>query len=333
MREVGVEVLLNKSPDRVIDLCGQFENIGIDIVWLSDHYFNRNPYVISPLILRYLRSLKVGIGVSNPYVIHPAYLASMVFTLSEIGGDRFNLGLGAGDKTTLESIGIRRERAIRRLRETIEIIRGLAEREYLEYHGEIFQIRHAKMRFKPPAKPRIFVGAQARQTLKLAGELADGVLLNASHPEIVRNMLQHLDEGLRKRTEEERRTFRIFVHMCLSVSEDREKAIKAAKPVVAYIAAGLPDEYVRDDKMRELISRIRAALLEGGSSKAVPLVTEELVDMLSVSGTLRECMDRIEQLLKLRENIGVVFGSPLAPSQDEAIKLLRALVDFVKRVQ
>ncbi len=333
MREVGIEVLLNKSPDKVINMCKQLEDLGVDIVWLSDHYFNRNPYVISPLVITSTKKICVGIGVSNPYVVHPAYLASMIFTLCEIAGGRFLLGLGAGDKTTLESIGIKREKALQRLRETIEIIRGLAEKEVLEYRGKIFHIPCARMRFKPSTRPRIFIGAQARQTLKLAGEIADGVLLNASHPDIVREMLRHVEEGLSKRSDEDKKSFRIFAHVCLSVSEDREKAISAAKPVVAYIAAGLPDEYVRDDRMREQISKIREALLQGGSSRAVPLVTDELVDLFSISGTLRDCMERIEQLLKLRSNLGIVFGSPIAPSHNEAIKLLRALIDFVKRVQ
>lgn len=327
MVKVGVEIVPQYPIREIAELVRELENIGIDQVWFTDHFFNRNPYVAACAAGMVTKRIELGIGVTNPYVMHPAYIASLALSLNELTEGRFNLGLGAGDKTTLEMIGIKREKALTRLREAILIIRELVQGRKVSFEGSVFRISNAKM-FYTYRPVKVYVGAQATKTLQLAGELADGVLLNASHLDMLKLMIDKVKEGA-SRASRSADSLEIIAHTCVSASDTVDKARKIVRPYVAFIAAGLPDEYLDKFGIRDKVEAIRKAFQEGGVKKASETVTDDLIDLLAIVGTYRECIDKIMDIIN-KLNINVTIGSPIASSMDEAKRFLNMVVQAVK---
>ncbi len=327
MVKLGVELVPQYSIRETVELVKELENIGIDQVWFTDHFFNRNPYVVACASGIATKRIELGIGVTNPYVIHPAYIASLALSLNELTEGRFNLGLGVGDKITLEIIGIKREKALIRLREAVLIIRELVQGKRVNFDGTVFRINNAKM-FYTYAPVRVYIGAQASKTLQLAGELADGVLLNASHMDMLRFMIEKVKEGA-SRAARSIDSIDVVAHTCVSASDTVEKAKKIVKPYVAFIAAGLPDEYLDKFGIRDKVEIVRKAFQEGGIKKASETVTDDLIDLLAIVGTYRECIDRILDIIS-KLNINVTIGSPIASSMDEVKRFLNMVVQAVK---
>ncbi|NPA22681.1 MAG: 5,10-methylenetetrahydromethanopterin reductase [Crenarchaeota archaeon] len=318
---LGIELLPVGNIDKIVELAREVENLGLDSVWVTDHYYNRNAYIILTLISQRTERINLGIGVTNPYVTHPAWTAGAAATLQEASKGRFILGIGAGDKTTLETIGIERKKALKAVRESIEIIRRLLNCEVVTYDGELFKLRNARLNIKNKIEVPIYVGAQAPKMLQLAGEIADGVIINASDPGIVREAVRNVEAGAEKKGRE-MRDIEIAVCTCFSVDRDEKKAIETAKIVVAYILAGLSKEVAEKlDIDTNTVEEIRNTLERGDIKKATELVKDEYVHKLAIAGTPEQCIEKIIKIVKAGTK-HVILGSPLGPDKRRAIETI-----------
>ncbi len=327
MIKFGVELVPNVSVDKILDLALIIENLNFNYLWITDHYMNRNAYIILSTILYKTSKIKLGVGISNPYTTHPAWLASLIGTLSEISNGRVALGLGSGDKTTLESIGISREKPLTTVKEALIIVKKLLSGDIVNFEGEVFKLRNAKLNFTPPKVP-IYIGAQAPKMLELAGQLGDGVLINASHPEIIQELLKHVKKGLEK-SNRNIKEIDITACTCISIDSDVEKAKKAVKPIIAFIIAGTRDEIlIKYDINMSKVSSIREELSRGNIQKAVDYVDDDMISYFSITGNLNNCLERIKEILK-REVSHIVFGSPLGPKKKDSLKMLKEIKDKI----
>lgn len=300
------------------------EDSGFDYTWITDHYNNRNVYSMLTILALKTRTIKLGPGVTNPYHISPALTASAIATINEISGGRAVLGIGAGDKVTFERIGISWEKPLSRMKEAVEIIRQLTDGKSVKYDGEIFKFNGAKLSFKTGRIP-IYIGAQGPKMLQLAAELGDGVLINASHPKDFEVAKEAIDAGLAK-AGKSRDSFDTVAYASMSVDKDRQKARDAARIVVAFIVAGSPPTVLeRHGLSEEAVKGVKDALNNaftkgdwGGVAKSV---TDEMIDIFSISGTPDDVIERIKELSKAGVT-QVVAGSPIGPDKKKSIQLI-----------
>jgi 5,10-methylenetetrahydromethanopterin reductase len=299
------------------------EDAGFCHVWITDHYNNRNVWVTLADIARNTRTIFLGSAVTNPYVCNPVWSASALFTIDEMSGGRAVFGIGAGDRLTLNAMGMDWDRPLCAIREAVGIFRELAENGKVKYKGQMFQVPKAKLKIKPRKNIAVYMGAQGPKMLALASHIADGVLINFSHPEDFKPAIAILREGVvhagRNLDEVD-----IAAYTSFSIDEKREKAIRKARIVAGAIAAGCPD-YVNErhnitkeeaGRMRELFSAQRFdEMKEGG-------VPDHIVEAYSIAGTPRECVEKIFRLSDMGVN-QIVCGMPLGKSKVDAIKLIR----------
>lgn len=297
------------------------EKYGFDYVWITDHFNNRNVYVILTLIANYTDRVFLGPGVTNPYLTHPAVIASSTASLDRISGGRAVLGIGAGDKVTLGFLGVKRRKPLTTVRECVEILRSFFRGERVSYNGEIFQVQSAALAFKPRPNIPIYIGAQGPKMLALAAEIGDGVLINASHPVDFKFAIEHIKKGL-ERGGKSMEQIDVAAYASFSVHEDAKKALKAAIPVVAFIVAGSPQIVLeRHDIPEEKAATIGELLRSGKFKDAFGMVTEDMIDAFSIHGTPEDCIKRIEELI----DVGItqlVVGSPIGPKRRSAMKLI-----------
>lgn len=293
--ELGVEILPDEPFYEVEYLAVLSEKSGFDYVWLTEHYNNRNPYPLLANVALKTSKAKIGVGVTNPYTMHPALIASAIMTIDEISDGRAVLGISAGDKTTLESIGVMRDKPLKFVREGVEVIRAIMRGE--RYEGEIFRFSgFTNFSREVP----IFVGAQGEKMVKLALEVGDGILLNVSKPEDV--------------VKSEK-----YVAVCcpVCVDDDYERAKEMAKVVVGFIIAGssrrvLERKGIEIEKAEEI-----GGLIRKGRFKEID-IGEETIREFCIFGTLRDVVSEIESF----EVDQFVVGSPIG--RDKA-KIIREL--------
>jgi len=295
------------------------EERGFDNIWITDHYFNRPCFVALTQVALYTNSIKIGSGVTNPYHINPAVIASSIATIDEISGHRTILGIGAGDRITLKALGVPRRKALAAMRESIDIIRQLWAGKSVTFQGEVFNIPKAKLGFKTERILPIYLAAQGPKMTELAAEIADGVLINGSHPRDYMIAKENLDVGSRK-AKKTLENFDIAAYAAFSMDKDPQRALTLAKEVVAYIVAGsLPEVLERHDIPYEDALQLEHLLDERKHQEAIAAVTPEMVEAFAVTGTIEVCIDKIETLLKTGVT-QIVCGAPLGRDIARAIK-------------
>jgi len=321
MVKFGIEFVPREPYWKITYYVVQAERGGFTNLWVTDHFNNRNVYVTLTAAALYTDKITLGPGVTNPYLVNPVFTAQAIATLNELAPGRVALGIGAGDKTTLESVGVEMEKPLRAVQEAIDIFRRITSGESVVYSGEVFKTAGAKFLFKPRGRVPVYVGAQGPKMLEFAGRVGDGVLINACHPKDVEYAVSCVKEGVqaagRKLDEVD-----VAAYTSFSVHEDIKKANKAAVPVVSFIVAGSPPQILErhgiDVKRAE---EIKEALKANDWGRAFSGVTPEMISAFSVCGTPDMCVQRIDELL--RSGISqFVVGSPIGANVREAINLI-----------
>jgi 5,10-methylenetetrahydromethanopterin reductase len=316
----GIEFVPREAYWKIMHYVIQAEKGGFSNLWITDHFNNRNVYATLAAASIYTNKITLGPGVTNPYMVNPVLTAQAVATLDEMAPGRVVLGIGAGDKTTLETVGVEMGKPLTAVQESIAIVRGMLSGESVSFQGEVFKTAGAKFLFKTRRIP-VYVGAQGPKMLALAGRIGEGVLINACNPKDVELAVKSVKEGMSEagRKQED---VDVAVYTAFSVHQDIKKATKAAVPPVSFIVAGCPPQLLERHGIDiAKAGEIREALKANDWGRAFGAVTPEMIDAFSVCGTPGVCIERIAELLKS----GItqfVAGSPLGANVREAINLL-----------
>jgi probable F420-dependent oxidoreductase len=134
----------------------------------------------SPLaVVGMATGLRVGIAIANVFSRGPATLAISAAGIAEIAPGRFCLGVGAGSEPIVEAWnGGRFDRPATRVREMVHVLRSALAGERVVFRGETLSVDGFRLS-RPVEHPvPIHVAALRPGMLRLAGEVADGVVLN-----------------------------------------------------------------------------------------------------------------------------------------------------------
>jgi probable F420-dependent oxidoreductase len=172
-------VLQNDPPAaRVVELARQAELLGFTHVWTFDsHLLWQEPYVVYSQVLANTRKVKVGPMVTNPATRDWTVTASLFATLNEMFGNRTICGIGRGDSAVRVING--KPVTLAELRESIGVIRALANGEQASYKGNLLQFPWSVGSELP-----VWVAAYGPKALALTGEVADGFILQLADPDI-----------------------------------------------------------------------------------------------------------------------------------------------------
>jgi probable F420-dependent oxidoreductase len=161
-----------------VELMSRAERNGFRYGWTFDSsVLWEEPFVIYSRILDQTHKLIVGPMVTNPATRDWTVTASLFATLNEMYGNRTVCGMGRGDSAVRTING--RPVKLAEMRESIEVIRGLANGQSVEYKGS-----NLRFPWNPDSRLPIWVAGYGPNALKLAGEVGDGFILQLADPDI-----------------------------------------------------------------------------------------------------------------------------------------------------
>jgi len=314
----GIELTPEHPIDRTVDLGTAAEAAGYDTLFVSSHYNNRSPFAALSRLAAATESVRLGPGVVNPLERHPVTLAGEVATVAEASDGRAVFGIGPGDPSTLGNLGLADERGLRPVLEAFKAAQRLWDGERVTHDGT-FEATEAGLNFDVPGPIPTYVGGEGPHMCKMAAKHADGLLFNGSHPADLRWAREQVEDGLTDRLEG-LGEFDLAAYASVSVAADAAAAREAARPPVAFIAAGAaPPVLARHDLDADRTAEIGDAIGAGDFETAFDLVTPAMVDAFCIAGTVETVADRLAAVLDHADS--VVVGSPIGPDIDAAIDL------------
>lgn len=202
--------------------------------------------------------------------------------------------------------GVPFERPLTRTEETIEVFRQLMTGEEVHYDGETVDINGAQLDFAPSRSTLpVYMGVTGPRMLKLAGAIADGIILNTFISEdYIRNAIDLIEEGVKEADRGTRPDLGTIV--AYSTSSDARAAKEAVKPMLAEYVFNLPgleqarldvgDAFLeRDDVTKEVMKPVREITEAEGIEAAAEYVPDWVLDQLAAAGTPEECNEMLEK--------------------------------------
>ena len=278
---------------------------GFEAVWQAESRLVREATVPMAAFASVTTKLKVGSGVVDCWSRNPARLAATFSTLDDLAPGRVILGIGAWWDPLAQKVGITRAKPLRAMREIVTAVRALLNNETVTMHGEFVQLDGVELDYvyqeRRAKDVPIYIGATGMQMMELTGEIADGVVLNyLVSPEYNAQAMEALSRGADKAGRSIDDIDRPQLVVC-SVHEDRQTALDMAREMVTqYLgqqphimkASGVPQSLL--DKVGEVLTWPATHEQVTAASKLVP---DEIVQMLTASGTPAEAREQVRHYL------------------------------------
>jgi probable F420-dependent oxidoreductase len=300
---------------------------GYHTAWLGE-VAGYDAIVMSTVVVTHTERLVVANGVLPVQTRTPVILGMATASLNHLAPGRFALGLGLSSKTIVEQWhGLSFSPALGQIREAVEIVRKVAGGERVNHEGKFYRVKNFRLTGPvPTAAVRVYLAALGPEMLELAGEIADGVLLNWIPPEAVPASIAHLNAGARRagRTLD---GFEIasFVRTC--VTDDPTAARETlARDVTGYATVDVYQAFFRTAGYADEVDAVTAAWAAGDRAGAVKRISPRMLDGLGVVGDEAFCRARIAEFARSGLTQPVVV--PFTPGGADRASLLRTLRTF-----
>lgn len=341
MMRYGLLLLGEHTPDQLLRLSLYAERNNFEHIWFADEKFYRDPYASLSFLSQHTSRIKLGTGVTDPYTRHPAITAMAMATTDEFSSGRGVLGIGAGF-SGLEAMGIERTNVVTKLRESIDIIRRLWKGELVTYEGKTVAFHNGSLNFQARPDIPIAVASAGRQVLRLAGEIADIIILgDLASVEVINKALEEVKKGAIK---SQRSLSDLFVatRVNLIISEDKKAAHDVMRPWITGDLWGVypnwssmftyqPDWDSSLQPLRDFIESYGGRPRNVGDFKLIEryndLVTDEMVEDKALVGNAQSIIEQVVNIASTGIQEITVYPLPL-PDQD-AESVLRIFVEQV----
>jgi G6PDH family F420-dependent oxidoreductase len=228
------------SPTDLVRNATRAEQVGFDFAAISDHF---SPWLEeqghSPLAWSVLGAVanatqRIGLmtAVTCPIMrYHPAVIAQGTATLGLLSGNRFTLGLGAGERLNEHVVGAgwpgTRERH-ERLSEAADVIQGLLTGNLTNYRGNYVRLDHARLFDRPDHKPAVAMAAGGIKAAQLAGKKADALIATEPRSDLIEAFVSAGGSGPR------------YAEVAMCYSQREEDARKTAHQYFRWSVSGWP---------------------------------------------------------------------------------------------
>ena len=272
--------------------------------------------------------LRLGTAIANVFTRGPALLAMSVAATAEVAGDRFCLGIGSSSPAIIEGWnGMKLHRPLERVRETVAFLRSALSGEKAANESLGVSGFRLSRRFATP--PPIFIGALQEKMLALAGSVGDGVILNwlavddvPKSVEIVRKAAK--DAG--RDPNDVEIACRIFV---LPEADDSIVSFVGRRAAAAYLSTPVYSAFHQWLGRGEMLQPMLDAWQAGDRKAALELIPEKLLGELIITGSRRECVDKLEAYCRAGVDVPILALLPSTPDTaklgERNVEMLQAL--------
>lgn len=274
--------------------------------------------------------IRLGTGVTNPVTRDLTVTASSISAIQEVSGGRAVLGLGNGG-TAVEGIGLKGT-TLGQTGEAAQTLRRLLDGEEVVHGGMPVRMQPTQGRV-----PILLSGSRSKM-LRLAGRIADGVILmGSSHPRLIQQQLDDVLAGLAE-SGRPRESFHVDLWQTISVSDSKDQAIEDVK---SWVASQLVWWFARSEQLPPELEAVidRQQIEEANRTYDISrhlslqaqhreLVSEELADVMTIAGDEQYSAHRLTELSRLDvDNITLTL---LSGGREERLARLAQVIGDVR---
>lgn len=326
---LALTALTGLTPAQAVDLACDAEEWGYEAFWGAE-VDGPDAFTVLGAIAA-TTDLDLGVAVVPVQTRSAFVLAMSALSLSSISGGRFSLGLGASSEVLVERFGgVPYTKPLTWMRETVEAIRPALAGERTSLDGEFVHIGGYKSPVAPTSDIPVYLGSLNPGSLRLAGEVADGICLNQFRADHVATMMDEVAKGAAQAGRDLPDDFPVMARLFCAVTDEPD-AVKAFVPHVfaPYVAVQGYNRFYGWMGYQEQAAAIAAASETRDKAAMAAAYTPEMVDDLFLIGSVEHVVDRIEEFGEAGVTIAAM--TPLALDEAGNRQTLRAIAEEWRR--
>lgn len=330
MDRLGFCFLDRPSAGKQIELVQKIEQLGFEAAWVTETRLARDAFSVLGAFAAVTSRIKLCTGIVNSWTRGPALMAMTLATLDEMAPGRVICGLGAYWDPLAWKQGIERRKPVSQMREYLPAVRRLLNLEEVTLEGEFVHLRDIKLDLGHgvPSEPRpvkLYIGPTGPIMTQVSGEIADGAILNGL---LSADYTRGLVENLRIGAERAGRSFEDYDRPQLinvSMSDDAETALESTRYLITKYLGQQPHIGKAAGLEPELLERINKTMggwpaRPGGVEDATRLVSDDIVNALTISGNASHIKDRVHEWMDAGISYPVLL--PLSDNYDDIVEQL-----------
>lgn len=308
-RSAPVGLLLGSmiAPEQIAATARLGEDLGFDELWFAEDFFFTGGISSVTAALDATERIPVGTGIVSALARHPALLAMELATIARMHPGRLWPGIGLGLPDWLRQMGLYPRSPLAAVGECVQAVRELLAGAAVTRTGRSFHFDAVQLTHPPTTQPPIYMGAVGPKMLRLAGEIADGVILPLfAGPAYVAWAREQIDAGAAAAGRPGRRRLVVFAFCSIDVDDATARA--ASRELFAlylHLSAGMQPLFDAYGMTEELVE-----LGAGGAARVEREMPERWLDELAVIGDGPACAARIQRLLAAGADAVALFPMP-----------------------
>lgn len=328
MKRLGVAIVPQRGIDiaEYIRMAETAENRGYGTLWAAEsNGFELFSFLAA--VLSQTSRIKVGTGIASIFTRTPALMAMSVASLHAIAPGRAVLGLGVSTQIIVDEWhGLTWDQPLERTAEYIQVLRQALQGERLVHKGIFYQSQNFRLAVDAPGDIPIYLAAVNPKMLRLAGAIADGVLLTwvpvASASEVVAEIRAGAEAAGRDGKDVE-----IAMYLRTCVTDNRTAALEwLRRDITGYAVADVYSRVLRRYGFASQVKEMQAAWKVGERAQAMQAIDDSMVDALGVIGEAEACRQKVEKFVAAGVDMPIIL--PFSPEVKLADSHLRSIEAF-----
>ena len=272
---------------------------GYDSAWIADTGAGPDAFVVGAAVATCTTRLRLGTAVVPVYTRTPSVMAACAGSLAQLAPGRVVLGIGASSETIVDAWGgVPYERPLERMRESVTLLRQMLAGERVTFTGRTLRTKGFRLVSPPPQPVPIYLAALMPPMLELAGEIADGVILNFMPVEAVPRMLEFVRKGAARAGRDASR-LEIVSRFQTIVTDDVAAARGALRHMMGpYFATSVYNRFVAWCGFPDEAEAILAGWQAKDRARNLAAVSDEMIDRLAIIGPASHCRERLEAFVR-----------------------------------
>jgi alkanesulfonate monooxygenase SsuD/methylene tetrahydromethanopterin reductase-like flavin-dependent oxidoreductase (luciferase family) len=307
---LGCFIGVGKSLETALQRVELAERLGFESVWLT-HIAARDS--VTTLMAYASRTERVGLGtgVMPIYSRTPVATAQSFATLDEFSGGRAIVGLGVSHRPVVESwYGQAIDKPLRDTREYVGVLRAIFRGEDPP-NGDKFASGFHFMGYDARPDLPIYLAGLSPGMLRLAGEIADGVVLWLCNPDYVREVVVPAVSEGRAKAGKALDGFDIAAAVPSAVTGEPEGARgRLRADLIPYLSLPFYRAMLERSGFGEDLAGFDRGMREGGPQAAGAAISDRFLETLAAVGTREEAATTVRRYAEAGAGSPCVGGIP-----------------------
>jgi alkanesulfonate monooxygenase SsuD/methylene tetrahydromethanopterin reductase-like flavin-dependent oxidoreductase (luciferase family) len=322
---VGAFIAPGRTLEKGIERVRLADGLGFDSVYTT-HVAGRDSLAVLMAYAAASERVRLGTGVLPIFSRTPVATAQAAATIDEYSGGRMVLGLGVSHAVTVENwFDAEITKPVSQMREYAQIVRAIFRGE-APPEGEFFNTAFQFMGYQARAELPIYIAALSPNMLRLAGEIADGVMLWLCVPGYIRDVVVPAVREGRERAGKDLEGFDLVAAVPAALTDDVDGAHTAARrDLLTYFSLPFYRRMIEGSGFGDEIAAFDEAMGGGDVEAAKEAISERFLGELAGIGgaeDVRGAVERYRDAGATSPCLGGISGTPFEAALEAAAELI-----------